>query len=684
MTNKEKKAALDKAFKNGDNIASFQLLFELPAYEIYSVLSKKSVFKDKQVLKELFGTFTIQEHTRVFTPYVEEFILNHYLKFSAPNSVFEEFLVVNYPEQFINAIRTDRSFIDINNFERLSSLNWPSDHSSHLHVWKEIRAMEQDLWDKVEQEYRAFSELPIEIKLVELTLWIESELFNDPSSENNEHLCHCYDLIITSVLCSIDQKKDLDLQLMISSLHDRLKNEKIEDRDYFEAVSEWISFRDGLFASYSFDLNFQPVLKDGKIDLQIGSEENYTKWQLDGARYRLNELRYKLLSDDCVEHEISEGKTSIPEGGPEIDRSINEEVFRRSWKGMLYLNDLYLSTLKYGKSKVHLSKPINLLTGYSWNRFDRYNKPLQLLKAQGASFFESCLTLMSHWFRKSIQENRTYNIPSPYYYESFDDTALTFKSFEEFKMDQDESKSLVEIFSYLIPQKEFDRWNIYYDVQKTPFVKIGRYLFCPLSFVTFNEWFYSLGQRALDIINRIPKKKYSNQRTWEECERKRTSDEMEKGLAEQFSNRGWTAKVITDEESSSLDGDIDLFIQDNDTQLFIQLKRTVFKLDLEDALKERFETDLKAAGQINEMIKSAAEYPTNLKFEILPDARRWVVSTSYEGTLHMIDGCRKINYFDLIWALENSNLHFETLNELIQYMERDGPFKDGEILLTLL
>jgi hypothetical protein len=159
---------------------------------------------------------------------------------------------------------------------------------------------------------------------------------------------------------------------------------------------------------------------------------------------------------------------------------------------------------------------------------------------------------------------------------------------------------------------------------------------------------------------------------------------MEKGLAEQFSNRGWTAKVITDEESSSLDGDIDLFIQDNDTQLFIQLKRTVFKLDLEDALKERFETDLKAAGQINEMIRSAAEYPTNLKFEILPDARRWVVSTSFEGTLHMIDGCRKINYFDLIWALENSNLHFETLNELIEYMERDGPFKDGESLLTLL
>ena len=190
MTNKEKKVALDKAFKNGDNIAAFQLLFELPAYEIYSVLSKKSALEDKQVLKELFGTFTIQEHQKVFTPYVEEFFLNHYLKFSDPIPEFEEFLAQSYPEQFINAIRTDRSFMDTNKFERLISLNWPSEHSAHLMVWKEIRAVEQDLWNRVEQESQAFSALTIETKLVELTLWIESELFNDPSSENNEHLCH--------------------------------------------------------------------------------------------------------------------------------------------------------------------------------------------------------------------------------------------------------------------------------------------------------------------------------------------------------------------------------------------------------------------------------------------------------------------------------------------------------------
>jgi hypothetical protein len=259
-----------------------------------------------------------------------------------------------------------------------------------------------------------------------------------------------------------------------------------------------------------------------------------------------------------------------------------------------------------------------------------------------------------------------------------------FRSFEEFEMDTEEAESFVELFSYFIPKKEFDRWNVHYDVQKTPFIKIGKYLFCPLSFITYNEWFYSLGQRALDIINRIPKKKYSNQRTWEEMERKRTSDRMENELAQKFKDRGWKTKVISDQESSKMDGDIDLFVSDNNTQLLIQLKRTTFKLDLSGARKEHFETDLKAAGQINEMIACVKESPSILDIEIDTNATKWIVSTSFEGTLNRIDDCSKINYFDLVWALENKNLKFREICDLIEYMESDGPFKDGQFLLDLL
>jgi hypothetical protein len=60
--------------------------------------------------------------------------------------------------------------------------------------------------------------------------------------------------------------------------------------------------------------------------------------------------------------------------------------------------------------------------------------------------------------------------------------------------------------------------------------------------------------------------------------------------------------------------------------------------------------------------------------------KRWIVTTSNERLFTEIDGCLKLNYFDLLWALRN--VQFEDLADFVKYIEGDRPFRDCEILIN--
>jgi hypothetical protein len=93
----------------------------------------------------------------------------------------------------------------------------------------------------------------------------------------------------------------------------------------------------------------------------------------------------------------------------------------------------------------------------------------------------------------------------------------------------------------------------------------------------------------------------------------------------------------------------------------IQLKRTYFRTTLKDAFYESVQSDRKAAQQLNDGIDFLNT--DSSIFQLKGEPVKWIVSTSFENVLTEIDGCLKVNYFELIWMLRNQE--FDSLRELI-------------------
>jgi tetratricopeptide (TPR) repeat protein len=173
-------------------------------------------------------------------------------------------------------------------------------------------------------------------------------------------------------------------------------------------------------------------------------------------------------------------------------------------------------------------------------------------------------------------------------------------------------------------------------------------------FFANRSWFYNFAQAAL----------------LQNTERRET-EKMEIQLGERIKQKGWEVKLINDEESRNIKGDVDIFVKDNDTLLFIQLKRTYFRLNIKDSYKESIKTDKKAAEQLNEAEESLLQENSICKITNKPI--KWIVSTSFENVGKKINGCMKINYFEFINAINNPLI--KTISDLIKELETDKNLK---------
>ena len=101
-----------------------------------------------------------------------------------------------------------------------------------------------------------------------------------------------------------------------------------------------------------------------------------------------------------------------------------------------------------------------------------------------------------------------------------------------------------------------------------------------------------------------------------------------------------------------MDGDIDIIVEQDNTVLLIQLKRTYLLLTPKDVYYESIMIDRKAAQQLND-----AEVWLNKPNDIYSmegkKVFKWIVTTSYEGVLSDVNGCCKVNYFDLLATIRH-------------------------------
>lgn len=583
----------------------------------------------------------------------------------------EQNLFENYTSHFIEGIRTSQAFLYKERFEFLSQLpivkTVPKEFVLHQEVWQYLYSEDKNIWNKITTSLVKISNVPFSDIISQLVFWIEEKrfiIFNDFQSEElvAGHLRSIYSFFITLYLHNYPEKSfsDNSSNFYIQRLKKFLSEPFQADENLYnllDEISNWIPFNQNRLQSYCFeDVELQ---KQGGIIFFNKKPINHYRWKLDGVRYNKFKQDYNGKATSLVD---SNKKLDIRLQGVNDE---NKEVLNR-WlairieKTKLVLRDLCIENFVVGENKVNVMKAIRPMLTFAFDCDINYERPLDDFKRQVCSY-KQAISLMTENMQKSeINKSPCLILSTKEFCELYKDT------FSDLELNN--VNDLINIFSYSVkpkPKHKFNRYKVNYDVLYKPFIKIKDKLFCPMAFFANNDWFFAAIQAAILNVNKNKEERKRTSKNKEE--RKRTSDLIENYLAKKFKEKGFRVKVISREESNRFIGDIDIIIEDKHTLLVIQFKRTYLRFDLKDAYNEVKLSENKAFKQVSEGVKSLLK--ENEIYKVKNNPVKWLVSTSFENILKEVDDCKKINYFELLNALEKPEL--KTLNDIIVFLEKD-------------
>lgn len=665
MTKKEQlKKSITAAFVSADYAYAFDSLLTLEHYEIAHYLTENKILLNLPIASYFWGDYCLQNFEKVFRSHFSETILNWYLKdLNKSNDRLNQQLVEKEPKSFLKAIKRNRAFLNAEYFSKIQSYDWPEEDIVDIRAMKVLQEHHIKLQRDILNAWDGIKNCDLNEIICFLTFWVEDKFLRAEKAEDEESLRWIYNYAISFLFSKKTIKKSLSKNEFKTLFEKSIGNSgKQKFELFFNSVKRWTFFETTILTSFCFDDNYIAIIENGEIRFDFASQEQYDNYQNDTNRYLVNERRYLRYAAEIMNEHLEDGTLQLA-GADEETQNLNGQLHLQFLKTFLILDDLEINQVTFKGNESSFKDLIQGMVAYSFNRRLRYTEPMQIMYYQGLQWNQAYI----HNIEKSKLKGFT-NPPLAYIFEHRSEFVKFYLDAAEY-MTNKEIEDMISHFTYtFISTYTFDPFHIRYSVWETPLLNIGNTVFTPICFFTSNDWFYGMVQRGLSI--------YSN--NWHKTELQKTSKEMEAFLAEKFKVRNFNAFVF--EESSRIDGDIDIFVNDGKTQLLIQLKRTRLKLDLAADYKEQMEVDLKAAGQINQAIISLKENP-ELGIAIFENPVKWVVTTSFERVLTEIDGCLKVSYFDLLWALRY--VKFDSLVDLVKYVEEDRPFKDCEGLLEI-
>ena len=566
---------------------------------------------------------------------------NYFCRYKVSLNPFELKIAKEFPDIYIQSIRLNQVYLRENRIDFLCNLNFEDSHKLHQKVWKCIHEEEQKRWNYIYENISALLNTPLTEILCQTVIWLEESRFKMSNVQQMTHLGSVYSFFVEYLFSEFPEKRYeiKEIEPLIICLNNAVNKLDVNDSGLNENpvfkilpnISIWVEFKDAIIIPYSFDLNIEPQEIDGAIFLNQ-TPESYYHWKLDGERYAFNQNNY-----------INRAKQNI-----EVNSFDNETEMLISACTM-FLSDLQIRNFQLVNVKVDIRKGVELFLEASRRKLYIYM----------SSFVDYAITFNSWVESYSIFTHHNNNRITGYIPFLFANSN-EFRSLISFSSD-DLINDIFQIFGFeSSPKLRFNRFNLKYNVWTNPLLKINDRVFCPDIFFAENQWIYSFAQNAL-----------SGEHIQTDTK------QLEKYLGEEFEKKDWKVKITSDKESNLMNGDVDIFVEDENALLYIQLKRPSFRLNLKDAYNESINSDLKAYSQLN----LAEEFLSldNPIYEAKSKPIKWIVSTSFENIQKLFYGCRKINYFEILNVLRSAK--FQTLSEFISIIENDKLLKNTKISL---
>ncbi len=614
---------------------------------------------------------------------VLDFFWNDYLSdintiasvFTAPNSdqllhIFFQDKILNFdllkelaqlsPDFLISSVRMNASFLDETYYKCLSEIVFNEEvYREHQKLWSDTRNSECELWSKVLTYWHDAKHCHIEKLLIELTMWCEdSQLKKGIGNVNwTNHLGNVYNFFINLIVAEKNQTDSLDDDLLNDYYDDILKCRCIDHNIllFADAASNWVFYKNNRIDHYCYDDKYTIIQEESRWVLKSNPQDHY-KWVLNGQRYFINQLCYFLDGSGIVER----GNIQIAKGKEPGDEDVNYKLACDTFASLLFLDELCIEQFIVNRQAINKDNATKVLLQYSTNKFTR-NEKLKFL-------FQDSRNIFQIWSRIGLIEKRDKILRRPYVIETIESFCNLICSAEN-NIPHLEAQNIQQFITETanINAISFNRFNIRYNVFLKPFIRFGTSLFTPSLFLGTNSWFYSLAQEALLHRDDTKNQKETNQQEL---------------LLGRYLNLHFKTSVIDKEKKLKLNklgkGDVDIVATDENTILLVQLKRTYFRTTTKEALYEQKQNDEKAQKQLNAVAEIALThtrefleafglpYDSEVKYTI----HKWHVSNSFENVGVIINGCNKLNYFDVVRGLRYTE-KWSNVEEFISFVERD-------------
>lgn len=572
---------------------------------------------------------------------------------------FELEVVKRQPELYVQAVRATKSFLKEERYWFFKKeVVLPENLSVHKRVWDVFYQIEHDFQMKIPKEFEHYLEILPENKedaffkaYSDVVCWIESIRFRRNESETIviTHACAPLYGMFMEMLLRNSKFKTLtisDRKLCISKLYENMLLVCKEGEHWqkgnrlFPLIYQYLEFQEDVLDLYCYDMTVSPEIINGRLFLKQPPIDYY-RWKMQDARYALAEHHYREDAEELEKELVDTGKMKI-KGADEVYQTnidLNADIF----KTFMFFDDLKIPSFKFEEKEIPIGDIISPLYGLAANKSMRYEGEIVNMPHENWFLSMEKLRCKSILFDKEMSPFTI--IGEDEFLEMYKDDSTT----GEFH------KELVRMFSYPINKGDFEWGRDYYDVYRKPFIKLGKMLVCPSAFLARNTWLFTFYRAMLENLAMQENGEYQKQ-----C-----SGDMEKYVEQLFKEKNSNWKAYAFSKDKNRDGDVDVYVESDDTILLIQLKRTKLRTTLAGAYFDWIEIDRKAAGQLN---KFEVDNPNHKKIF------KWIVSTSYAKCLQEIDGVLKVNYFDLIYNLKT--LKYNDLRKFIAHIENDDDMRN--------
>lgn len=605
-------------------------------------------------------------------------LLHHY--FSKNREMSEALLhrlAKDYPQLLIKTIRLNRAFVNVHHSASLVFLKDSTNNylKYHYYMFYELGVRHYRLYSNFRRAVRGLAHDALTDVVHHIALWFEEKRHAvfQPDGLEFYDLQHCTESIglffdhyakvhaqALSAYSYTHQEGKASQEKVLEDCLRAYENDTLHEQAVWKCLDvgvDYWHFTTGIFNSYCFDLNYEVEQEGQELLLAPQSMSTYNAWHREGAKLEYWQRHYRAVSEDGRAYPAQDDAKDRIQWEADVRIQTAHEVAG------------HFSLLGSRARSVSTEDLILILNGFNSNAFGRCVYPLDLRYADKPA----------NWLLEVKAVLETEKAATLARFMGPDDFDELFQGLDEPSFSKESQRDMKLLLSVdLLEAFRYDCFRPFVNLFGKPFVNVNG------TCIAFNGIMGESEMMGSVLINLLDKNN-----AWRAKVQKQETEKMEERLAGLFEEAGFKQVVfgkLYDEKNFGASGDLDVLIYEDGVLLCLELKRSKFRVLLDEIWDELRMGILTASLQLDKAELLLKAHLPKLKKDLLKDLNiteehfsqirfySFIVSTSFENDHQLIRGRHlKISLFELEETLKGyrSAKKKPTLEELITEISRD-------------